>query len=336
MAGTDFKDYYGVLGISKTASVDDLKQAYRKLARKYHPDVNPGNKQAEARFKEVNEAYEVLSDPDKRKKYDQFGQYWQQSGTGQPWAGSSSGANVNFENVEFGQYASFDEFINQLLGRFGGPTPPGASGYSSSYRASSTGSGFGGFNDYAGASERTATANLDREAPISLTLSEAFRGTQKRLSVGAETMEVRIPAGVQPGSRVRVKGKGAFNSQTQQRGDLYLIIQLQTHAFFQFDGDMLVCEVPIAPDEAVLGGAIDVPTPDGMVTMNVPAGVRSGQVLRLRGKGWPKPKQGRGDQLVRLVIIPPKELTTFEREAYEKLKANRSYNPRNHLKQVQL
>ncbi|MBH8566267.1 DnaJ domain-containing protein [Nostoc sp. CENA67] len=332
MAATDFKDYYGILGVSKTASQEEIKQAFRKLARKYHPDVNPGNKQAEARFKEVNEAYEVLSDPDKRKKYDQFGQYWKQAGEGFP----SGAAGVDMGGFDFSQYGNFDEFINELLGRFGGASPRGGR-QSYSYRTSTgrPGGGFGGFGDY-GFQDAGASAGQDSEAAIALTFAEAFAGVQKRFSLGNETIDVRIPAGAKPGTRLRVRGKGQINPMTQQRGDLYLKVELQPHSFFQIEGDNLVCEVPITPDEAALGASIDVPTPDGAVNVKLPAGVRSGQSLRLRGKGWPIAKGGRGDQLVKVAIVPPKDLSQQEREYYEKIRAIRIYNPRTHLQQVKL
>ncbi|WP_193196715.1 DnaJ C-terminal domain-containing protein [Nostoc sp. MG11] len=331
MATTDFKDYYAILGVSKTASPEEIKQAFRKLARKFHPDVNPNNKQAEARFKEVNEAYEVLSDPDKRKKYDQFGQYWKQAGEGFP----SGGVGVDMGGFDFSQYGNFDEFINELLGRFGGSTPrSGRQSYS--YRTSTSApSGFGGFNDF-GFQDAGGGAIQDSEAAIALTFSEAFHGVQKRFSLGNETLDVRIPAGAKPGTRLRVRGKGQVNPMTQQRGDLYLKIELQPHPFFQIEGDNLVCEVAITPDEAALGASIDVPTPDGTVDVKLPAGVRSGQSLRLRGKGWPLAKGGRGDQLVKVAIVPPKELSQQEREYYEKIRAIRTYNPRSHLQQVRL
>lgn len=347
MAATDFKDYYSILGVNKTASNDEIKQAFRRLARKFHPDVNPGNKQAEARFKEVNEAYEVLSDPDKRRKYDQFGQYWKQAGQAwSPGGAGAGGANVGFDDFEFGRYGSFDEFINDLLGRFGGAGAPGAPGartggtrqtytYTTSGRRSSGTTGFDGFTDSTAGFDGSA-ASTDREAAIALTLSEAFHGVQKRLSIGSETIEVRIPPGAKPGSRVRVRGKGLVNPATQQRGDLYLKVDIQPHSFFKFEGDNLVCEVPITPDEAVLGAAIDVPTPDGSVKLNVPAGVRSGQSLRLRGKGWTQPKGGRTDLLVKIAIVPPKDLSSTEREYYEKIRDNRTFNPRDRLPQVRL
>ncbi|WP_017318323.1 DnaJ C-terminal domain-containing protein [Mastigocladopsis repens] len=331
MAATDFKDYYAILGVSKTASPEEVKQAFRKLARKYHPDVNPGNKEAEARFKEVNEAYEVLSDSDKRKKYDQFGQYWKQAAEGFP----SGGVNVDMSGFDFSQYGSFDDFINELLGRFGAGSTRG--GRQSYYRTSSGGpSGFGGFSDFGFQDTGSAGATQDSEAAIALTFSEAFNGVQKHLSLGNEIIDVRIPAGAKAGSRLRVRGKGLVNPYTQQRGDLYLKVELQPHSFFQFEGDNLVCEIPITPDEAVLGASVEVPTPDGTVTVKLPVGVRSGQTLRLRGKGWPQPRNGRSDQLVKVAIIPPKDLSQQEREYYEKIRAIRTYNPRSHLQQIRL
>jgi curved DNA-binding protein len=332
MAATDFKDYYAVLGVNKTANADEIKRAYRKLARKYHPDMNPGDKAAEAQFKEVNEAYEVLSDPDKRKKYDQFGQYWKQAGTWSP------GASPDMGGFDFSQYGSFDEFINELLGRFGGGAgAPGGRQRAYSYRTTPTGGpgGFGGFGDYSGFDNQHGTAGLDLESTLTLNFAEAFHGVQQRLSVGSEVITVRIPPGAKPGSRIRVKGKGQVNPYNQQRGDLYLKIDVKPHNFFQFEGDNLLCELPIAPDEAVLGASVEVPTPDGSVTMNIPAGIRSGQTLRLRGKGWPK-KDGRGDQLVRVVIVPPKELNSTERDYYEKIRAARSFDPRSNLRYATL
>jgi curved DNA-binding protein len=332
MAATDFKDYYAILGVSKTATPEEIKQAFRKLARKFHPDVNPGNKQAEAKFKEINEAYEVLSDPDKRKKYDQFGQYWKQAGQGFP--GGAAGAGVDMGGFDFSQYGSFDEFVNELLGRFGGPPRGGQQAYS--YRTSTgTPSGFGGFSDF-GFQDGSTSSAQDSEAAINLTFAEAFHGVQKSLRLGNEVIDVRIPAGAKSGSRLRIRGKGPINPFNQQRGDLYLKVELTHHPFFQFEGDNLVCEVPITPDEATLGASIDVPTPDGMVNVKLPAGVRSGQSLRLRGKGWHQPKGGRGDQLVKVAIVPPKDLTPQEREYYEKIRAIRTYNPRSHLPQVKL
>jgi curved DNA-binding protein len=330
MAATDFRDYYATLGVSKTASADEIKQAFRRLARKYHPDVNPNNKAAEAKFKEVNEAYEVLSDTDKRRKYDQFGQYWKQAGTG--WPPGAGGTDVS--GFDFSQYGSFDEFINELLGRFGGPTAgTNTRNRTYSYRTStgSGPSGFGGNYSSGFTADPTAAAGQDLEFSLSLSLSEAFRGVEKRLNVANESITVRIPPGVKPGKKIRVKGKGQVNPYSQRRGDLYLKVDILPHAFFRFEGDDLVCDLPLAPDEAALGAIVGVPTPDGTVEMKVPAGIRSGQTMRLRGKGWSNLGGSRSDQLVRIQIVPPKELSAIERELYEKLRSNRTFDPRSHL-----
>ncbi len=322
MAKTDFKDYYSILGLSKSASAEEIKKAYRKLARKYHPDMNPGDQKAEASFKEVNEAYEVLSDPEKRKKYDQFGQYWKQVGSSSSgWPGGTSGSTVDFSGFDFSQYASFDDFINTLLGRSGNPASSNRGGRRTYTYQTNTGwpGGFGnGFDGASGFDSRKSTSSLNLEADITLTFAEAFRGTQKRVGSG----EVSIPPGVKSGSKIRVKGRGQLDPYTKQRGDLYLKVEIQSHSFYQFEGDNLLCEVP---------------TPDGIVNVNVPAGIRSGQSLRLRGKGWPKPKSGeRTDQLVRIIITAPKNISSLERECYEKIKANRTFEPRSHLKNVSL
>lgn len=315
---TDFKDYYTILGVSKTATPEEIKRAYRKLARKYHPDLNPGDKDAEAKFKDLNEANEVLSDPEKRPKYDRFGDHWNQPAysEGPPSRGTNSGT------VDFDQYGDFDSFIKDLLGR----------SRNGSQRTTNTTSGF---DDYGGGFRSQAPAP-DSEAAIALTFSEAFHGVQKRLQFDDETINVRIPAGAKPGSRIRLKGKGRASPFSQQRGDLYLTIEILTHPFFRFEGDDLVCDVPIRPDEAVLGAEISVPTPDGSVTMKVPQGVRSGQSLRLRGKGWTLQKGGRGDLLAKLLIVTPKDLSAIEQECYEKIQANTNFNPRAQLEEIKL
>ncbi|MDY7012314.1 MAG: J domain-containing protein [Cyanobacteriota bacterium] len=333
MPSTDFKDYYAILGVSKTASAEEIKKTFRKLALKYHPDRNPGNKAAEARFKEISEAYEVLSDPEKRKKYDNYGQYWQQVGQG---GGPARGAGVDFGGFDFGRYGSFEEFINDLLGGIGGAGAGRTSGGYTYRTSTSTGRTGYGTADGFGSGFNGQTAQADTESTIRLTLSEAYRGARKRLNLGRETVDVRIPPGAKPGVRIRVREKGNFNPYTRKRGDLYLNVELDPHPFFQFDGDNLVCEVPIALDEAALGGPIDVPTLDGMVTMKVPPGIRSGQSLRLRGKGWPSPRGERSDQLVKIAIAPPPNLNKTERDYYEKLRSIRSYNPRSHLQQVRV
>lgn len=314
---TDFKDYYATLGVSKTATPEEIKRAYRKMARKFHPDLNPGDKQAEAKFKDLNEANEVLSDPVKRDKYDRFGQYWDRPGYTQ--AQSPSGTNVSTE--DFGRYSDFDSFINDLLGRSG-------------RRTATSRSAARGFDDFGGFGERAAAP--DTEAAIALTFSQAFHGIQQRLQLDDETINVRIPAGATPGSRIRLKGKGRPSPFTQQRGDLYLTIEVLPHTFFRFEGDNLVCDVPIRPDEAVLGAEISIPTPDGSVKIKVPKGIKSGQSLRLRGKGWTLPKGGRGDLFAKLQIVTPQDLSPIERESYEKIQAHTRFNPRAQLEEIKL
>lgn len=308
MARTDFKDYYQILGVSKNATDAEIRQAYRRLARKYHPDVNPGNKEAEARFKEINEAHEVLSDPEKRRRYDQFGQYWQQAGRG-----GVSGFNVNVGgfDADFSQFANFEEFINELLGRFS------TAGTAGVWAGGFDPSGFG-----------SAGADVEVEAQISF--QEAAQGCQKTFQIGGEKVTVTIPAGIKPGTKLRLRGKGKANPYTQRRGDLYLTIQVAPHPLFRFEEDQLVLDLPITPDEAALGAQVTVPTPSGTVVLNIPAGTRSGQSLRLRGKGWRKSDGTAGDLFAKIQIVPPKALSAAEKELYEKLRSLRTFNPRAH------
>ncbi len=340
MAATNFRDYYALLGVNKNASADDIKKAYRRLARKYHPDLNPGDKTAEAKFKEITEANEVLSDVEKRNQYDRFGQYWKQSE--QPRSTPRSTPNPapsqnasDFKNgVDFGQYNNFDDFVNELLGRFNNSSTPNPAQAKTSTARSTASASSDSFNTNASASSSASNLGGDREASISLSLTEAFKGVQKSFNLGTEIVKVRIPGGAKAGSRIRVRGKGNVNTYNKQRGDLYLTVELQPHPFFTLDGEQLTCEVPITPDEAVLGAQIEIPTPDGMVTVNVPAGVRSGQSLRLRGKGWANPRGERGDQLAKIVIATPKNITPAERELYEKIRTTRTSNPRSHFPQI--
>lgn len=317
---TDFKDYYAILGVSKTATAEEIKRAYRKLARKYHPDVNPGNPEAEDKFKDLNEANEVISKPETREKYDQFGQHWKQAAAGDAPARD---ANANAEGFDFDQYGGFDDFINDLLGGLGG-----RAGQTRSRTSNQATDHFAGFRSQAPAP--------DTEAAITLSFSEAFQGVQKRLQLDDKPINVRMPAGAKPGSRIRLKGKGRPSPFSHQRGDLYLTIELLPHPFFRFSGANLTCEVPIRPDEAVLGAQIQVPTPDGSVMMTVPKGSRSGQSLRLRNKGWIVPKGERTDLIVRLQIVSPQKLSDLEQDCYEKIQANSEFNPRSAIDEVTL
>jgi curved DNA-binding protein len=334
MSSTEFKDYYVILGVPKTAETIEIKKNFRQLALKYHPDRNQGNKAAEAKFKEISEAYDVLSDQEKRVEYDGFGQYWAQNprskevNVGSRSTRSNPRSKVDFNSTDFSQYGNFDEFINELLGRFSSPS---SSNTSSSASQASTGSS----NSHDFGRQETSIP-LNDEAIINLSYAEAFRGTTKRINLVQETVEVRIPAGVKSGSRIRLPGKGKLNLVGTSRSDLYLNIELDPHPFFSFEGDNLVCDVPIAPDEAVLGSSITIPTPNGVVSMKIPAGINSGQVLRLRGKGWLSASGDRTDQLVRIVVATPQQTTPLERDYYEKIRNLRSENPRSGLENITL
>ena len=315
MAGSGYKDYFQILGVQRSADTDTIKRSFRKLARQYHPDVNPGDQAAEAKFKEISEAYEVLSDPEKRRKYEQFGQFWNQAG------GMGGGAGAPGMDVDFGRYGNFDDFINDLLGRFGGPAS--GSGF--------PGGGFPGGGFPGGFSRNPATGrqpvNLDAEASISVSFSEAFRGGERTLSVNDERVQVRIPAGVKTGSRLRLKGKGNLQPGTGRRGDLYLNLTVQDHPIWRLDGDQMRADLPVSIDELALGGAVTVMTPDGEAQVSIPPGTAPGRSLRLKAKGWPA-RNGRGDLLLTLSLRLPSTWSDDERRLLEQLRANRKESPR--------
>ncbi|MFN3360341.1 MAG: DnaJ C-terminal domain-containing protein [Pseudanabaenaceae cyanobacterium] len=302
----NFRNYYDILGVPRTATTEEIKRAYRRLARKYHPDVNPGDKAAEEKFKDVSEAYEVLSDPVKRQQYDRFGQYWRQGGfQGAPTGRGPSGMGVDpFEEIDFSQYSDFQEFVDQLLGRFR------TAGTSSRY------------------TEYRPPTNLrrDEEAILNLPLERAYQGGRERIRLAdGRSLEVNMPAGVMSGQRIRLKGQGANG------GDLYLKIVLQPHPFFTLDGYDVYCKLKLSPSEAVLGAQVEVPTLSGPVKLTVPPGVQSGQQLRLANKGFPKGDGTYGDQYAEIAIVVPKHPTPRERELYEQLQRVQSFNPRENL-----
>jgi len=314
MSVNGYRDYFKVLGVDRGADADTVKRAFRKLARQHHPDVNPGDKNAEARFKELSEAYEVLSDPDKRRRYEQFGQYWNQMG------GPGGGGAPGFD-VDFGRYGNFDDFINDLLGRFaGGGGSSGSGGFG-------FGTGFTGGFSGAGAPGRSPAPNLDAEATITLSFADAFRGCERTLAVNEERVQVRIPPGVKSGSRLRLRGKGNLQPGTGRRGDLYLNLQLQPHPIWRLDGDQLRAELPLSLDELALGGEVVVATPEGEATVQVPPGLNPGRSLRLKGKGWPV-KGGRGDLLLTPTLRLPDNLSARELELLQELRKARSADPR--------
>ncbi len=284
-----FKDYYDILGVDRNATDAEIKKAYRKLARQYHPDINPGNKAAEARFKEINEAYEVLSDQEKRAKYDRFGRDWQR-----------------YQDIpDFGGFGAgdFADIFETLFGGGGG-----RGGRSSvTYRAK----------------------GQDIEQPVDITLEEAFNGTQRILHTqspnGAmRSITVRIPPGVDTGSRVRIAGEGAPGIGGDSRGDLYLVINVLPHARFERRGDDLSIRVPVDLYTMLLGGEVKVPAMGGKtVTLKVPAGTQNGKVMRVSGQGMPRLRdaQTRGDMYVTLEVSLPTSLSPRERELVEQLRA---------------
>ena len=327
----EFKDYYQTLGVTKSASEKEIKQAYRKLARKFHPDVNPGDKSAEARFKEINEAYEVLGDPDKRPKYDELGANWrmyeQAQQQGQPWPGGtradpygfggSSGAwTINMG--ESGGYRTMTE--EEMRDLFGNEDP-----FSDFFKTF-----FGGGGPREGARVRTGRAprtqkGRDIEHDVDLTLEEAFHGATRRVSIKqgghARSVDVRIPTGVREGSRVRAAGEGESGSNGGPSGDLYLRVRVRPHPVFERKGSDLHTKVSVPVTTAVLGGEAQVPTIDGSVRLKIPETTQTGQVFRLKGHGMPavgKPHE-RGDLYATVDVHLPRSLTPEQREHYEAL-----------------
>ena len=296
----DYKDYYKILGVAKDASAKEIKAAFRKLARKHHPDVNPGKKEAEARFKEVNEAYEVLGDKEKRKRYDELGANWEAFGrggpTGQPWPGG--GFRVDLEDL--GGARGFSDFFRTF---FGG------------------GGGFPGFGGTEGMEDELRPAS-DAEGEVDLTLAEVLRGTTREVTVGSRRrVEVKIPPGVREGSRVRVAGEGGRGGGGK-RGDLYLRVRVLPDPTFERKGDDLVTTMRVPLTVAVLGGEAQVPALEGPIGIKIPAGTPAGQAFRLRGHGLPKlgGRGERGDLLATLAVELPRSLTPRQKELFEELR----------------
>lgn len=335
-----FHDYYETMGVGREATQDEIKKAYRKLARKYHPDVNPGNKDAGEKFKKINEAYTVLSDPEKRKRYDQLGANWQEGADFTPPPGwenvhveyGNPGAGFGFGDGAF----DFSDFFTAFFG--GGPMPRAARGR-------------GTFR----------MKGEDLETAIELTLREAHQGGPHTLTLqkseacpacnGAgregqtlcpechgqgggpkqKRVEVNIPVGVREGTVIRLTGLGNPGSGGAPAGDLFLHVKLKPDPLFALLGENDVqLELPIAPWEAVLGGNAKVPTLEGAVEMKIPAGSQSGQRLRLRGQGL-NYRGGRGDQYVKLKIVVPTHISEPEKELYQKLAAGSRFEPRHRM-----
>jgi curved DNA-binding protein len=331
----EFQDYYAVLGVPKTATEKEIRTAYRKLARKHHPDVNPGNKEAEDRFKQINEAYEVLSDAEKRKKYDEVGSRWreyeqwqraqqatgQQAGQGQPFdwadfAGSGpGGARYEYRTVDqddlhdmFGDESPFSDFFEGLFGGQGGSTAGGP-------RAAGR----------RGARADRPRAGADLEQPVEVSLADAYRGTALQVELRSadgktRRLEVKIPPGVRTGSRVRVRGQGGPGQAGGPAGDIYIVVTVRPDRRFERRGDDLHTEIQVPVQTMLLGGEARVPTPDGrMLALSIPPGTPDGRVFRLRGQGMPRlgRANARGDLHAAVHARLPEKLTRRQRELME-------------------
>lgn len=361
----EFKDYYETLGLKRDAAEADIKKAYRKLARKFHPDVNPGDKTAETRFKEVNEAYQVLSDPAKRARFDQLGANWQQyqaqgtpydqwfrqaahrgGGMGGGVGGQAQGPGGGFRVFTFGggeagdvgDLGGFSDFFRAFFGDLAGAQRAGFGGMGGGFGGGGAGGGGGG-----GAGGRidprqaTAVYAQDLEHEFEVALEEAALGGQRLLeltTVGPDgsprtrQIEVKIPAGVREGSKLRVAGQGGAHPAGGAAGDLYLVVKLRPHPIFEVRGDDLWSSAPVGLYEAVLGGQVVVPTIRGRADMNIPAQTQNGQVFRLKGQGLPARRGGAaGDQMVRVQVELPRNLTGRERELFTQLAALRGGGP---------
>ncbi len=306
----EYKDYYKILGVSRNATEKEIKQAYRRLARKYHPDVNPGNKEAEERFKEINEAHEVLTDPEKRKKYDQLGanwQQWQRMGRdpssfdwSQWFARQPGGGRVRVEYGDLGDLFGggvFSDFFEALFGGVGSPTTAG-------WRET-----------------RRSRRGQDYEQPVDVTLEEAFHGSKRVLQMDGQRLEVKIPPGVKTGSKVRVASKGGPGSSGGKRGDLFLKINVLPHHVFELKGDDLYCEIPIDLYTAILGGEAQVGTLGGDLSLKIPAETQSGRTFRLQGQGMPHLRDPgkRGNLYVKVRVVLPERLSPKEKALFQEL-----------------
>ncbi|HVB21177.1 MAG TPA: DnaJ C-terminal domain-containing protein [Ktedonobacteraceae bacterium] len=327
----DYKDYYKILGVKKDANEKEIRQAFRKLARKYHPDVNPNNKESEDKFKEINEANEVLSDPEKRKKYDEMSAYYQQYGH-MPGAAGPAGAGeyggfegfnsgpyqyrtVNEEDLRdiFGDQSGFSDFFETLFGSAG------------------AGTANAGRSQTAGRGRQRATPGQDVESPIDVTLEEAYKGASRVLELTeangtTRRLEVKIPAGVNDGSRIRITGQGI--QSTAGRGDLYLVVHITPDARFTRERTDIRTRVDVPLAIAMLGGEVQVPTPDGRkLLLRIPAETANGKAFRLRGQGMPQSGQPdkRGDLYAEVNIVLPRNLTEEQRHLFEAFARSTGY-----------
>ncbi len=321
----DYKDYYKILGVDKKATTDEIKKAYRKLARKYHPDANADNPGAEERFKEIGEAYEVLKDPQKRQRYDQLGSNWKQyANAGWPGGGGQSytydfGGGKGFSFGDMG--GGFSDFFEMFFGSGAGQR--------------SSGFNFGG-QDYSGAGARQSQKGQDMQSSMEISLREAYTGTQRSLRLQkqgkARTVNVKIPAGIKDGGKIRLAGEGGASPMGGAPGDLYITINIAGHNLFTRKGNDLYIDVPVTIKEAYEGGKIDVPTFGGKVDVKLPAKTQSGRTLRLKGKGMPGLKgKNPGDLYVKTRIVFPEKMDKAKRKQFEEFLKDYDENPRENI-----
>lgn len=307
------QDYYQILGVPRNADEKDIKKAYRKLARQYHPDVNPDDKAAEEKFKQINEAYEVLSDADKRAKYDQFGSEWaryQQAGNtgGFDWSRWANNPNARqySGNVEdlFGTTgdSGFSSFFDMLFGNQMGGT---------------------GYTQYGGRTRPRQQRGQDMEQTVQVSLAEAYHGSSRTLSKGSANREIKIPKGVKTGSKIRLSGEGQQGFGGAQAGDLFLVVEVMPDPRFERREDDLYVTVDVPLYTAILGGKVGVPTLDGQVHLTIPAHTQNGKKFRLANKGMPKLKNPseHGSLYATVNVVLPAQLSDRERELFEELRS---------------
>jgi curved DNA-binding protein len=298
----EYIDYYQTLDVEKSASTDDIEKAYRKLARKYHPDVNPGDSEAEARFKAIDEAHQVLADPDRRAKYDQLGVSWrahQQTGREEDFDWSPWVIGFDVGQAE----ADLDQFLKEIAAN-------NATGHSDFYEAV-----------FSKMEKAGPPAGKDYTQEVEISLEEAFNGTTRILRVGGRRLEVKIPKGAKTGTKIRVRGEGGEGQTGGPRGDLYLEIKVSPHPIFEPAGDDLHLELPVDLFTAVLGGEAIVPMFKGKVKLKIPPETQSGRTFRLKGHGMPRLKQPdeKGDLYAKVMIRVPEDLTDEEIALFEEL-----------------
>lgn len=308
-----YRDYYEILGVDKKASQDEIKKAYRKLAKKYHPDMHPGDKSAEEKFKEVNEAYEVLGDTEKRKKYDQFGTEGQfYNGADFDPSKYGFGNNVRYEYSQGGS-SGFSDFFNMF---FGDSDP------------------FGAFDLFGGRGRRTGGARYaanrqmrgeDSEAILEITPSEGFNGAERTITLktptGSKTISLKIPAGIKPGEKIKLSGQGGRGINGGPNGDLYLKVEFRRDTGFDIDGLNLEANMDLYPWEAALGSEVTFYTLDGKISVKVPAGIQTGNRIRVAGKGYRDKYGSRGDLYLKVRIVNPGSLNSAQIDLYKKLKS---------------